>query len=100
MVDKVEWSVKAQESFESIVTYLEKEWTQREVVNFVNRVNEKLELLRSFPRLGNANSRKRNTYRTLVHKKITLVYHFKPVRNEIVLITFWNNLQDPKKLKL
>jgi plasmid stabilization system protein ParE len=99
MVNQIEWSVKAQDSFDGIINYLEKEWSQKEVISFVNRVNEKLELLRSFPKMGVPNAKKKNSYRTLIHKKVTLVYHYKPVKKEIVLITFWNNLQNPKGLK-
>ncbi len=99
MVKQIEWSVKAQDTFDGIIAYLEKEWTEREVINFVNRVNEKLELLCVFPRLGIPNSKKKNSYRTLIHKKVTLVYHYKPIKKEIILITFWNNLQNPKGLK-
>ena len=99
MVVQIEWSEKAEDTFDSIIAYLEKDFTQREVTNFVNRVYEKLELLQSFPKIGVPNTRKKNTYRTLVHKKITLVYHYKPIKKEIVLITFWNNLQNPARLK-
>jgi len=99
MVNQIEWSVKAEDTFENIVAYLEKEWTQREVINFVNRVYEKLELLRLFPKMGVPNTKKKNSYRTLIHKKITLVYHYKPIKKEIVLITFWNNMQNPKGYK-
>ena len=99
MVNKIEWSIKAEDTFEAIIAYLEKEFTQKEVVNFVNRVYEKLELLSLFPEMGVSSPKKKHTYRTLIHKKITLVYHHKPVKNEIVLITFWNNLQNPIALK-
>jgi len=99
MVNQIEWSIQAENSFENIITYLEKEFTQREVVNFANRVYEKLALLSVFPKLGTPNATKKNTYRTLIHKKITLVYHYKPIKKEIVLITFWNNLQNPKRIQ-
>jgi len=99
MAIQIEWSEKAEDTFEGIIAYLEKEFTQREVINFVNRVYEKLELLQSFPKIGVPNARKKNTYRTSVHKKVTLVYHYKPIKKEIVLIAFWNNLQNPARLK-
>ncbi len=95
MVNKIEWSVKAQETFDDIITYLEKEWSQKEVINFINLVSRKLELLRRFPKMGIPNKNKKNTFRTLIHKKVRLVYHYKPIKKEIVLLTFWNNLQDP-----
>lgn len=100
MAIKIEWSEKADQTFDAILNYLEKEWSEKEVIYFVDRVYKKLELLRSFPQMGVPNKTKRNTYRTILHKKVTLVYHYKPIKKEIVLITFWNTLQDPNLLKL
>jgi hypothetical protein len=51
------------------------------------------------PKIGNQTSKNPAIFRTLVHKKITVVYKYKPLKKEIELITFWNNQQDPKKLK-
>ncbi len=99
MALQIEWSIKSEDTFDEIIAYLETEFTQREVVSFVNRVYDKLELLQTFPKIGVPNTKKRNTYRTLIHKKVTLVYHYKPIKKEIVLITFWNNLQNPARLK-
>ncbi len=93
MAIQIEWSIKAEDTFEGIIAYLEKEFTQREVANFANRVYEKLELLRSFPKMGVPTGRKKSTYRTLIHKKVTLVYYYKPIKKEIVLITFWDDPQ-------
>ena len=99
MANQIKWSIKAEDTFAGIIAYLERKFTQREVTNFVDRVYDKIELLRLFPRIGVSNNKKKNTYRTLIHKKVVLVYHYKPLKKEIVLITFWNTLQDPKRLK-
>ena len=47
MVAEIEWSEQAEESFAAIISYLELNWSEREVVSFIQRVNEKLTLLRS-----------------------------------------------------
>jgi len=100
MVEKIEWSQKAQGTFGEILNYLAKEWSEKEVAAFVERVEKKLALIRQFPRLGVPGKIKRNTFRTVVHKRVTLVYFFKPVKKEIVLVTFWNNWQNPEKLRI
>jgi len=46
MVNQVAWSLKAISTFENIIDYLETEWTEKEVTNFVTRVYDKLELIR------------------------------------------------------
>jgi len=99
MVRKIIWSPEAIDTYISIIEYLEKEWTEREVRNFMLRVHEKLGILSQQPLIGRLSSKKRNNYRTLINKHTTLVYHYKPIKKEIELVSFWNNAQDPRKLK-
>ena len=99
MVDEIVWSPRAIVTYDNIINYLLKEWTEREVVNFVVKVESKLQLLQKQPFIGALTGKKPNYFKTLVHKKITVVYHFKPIKKEIELVTFWNHLQNPKRLK-
>jgi plasmid stabilization system protein ParE len=98
MVVKVTWSPRAIAAFKRTIEYLELEWTEKEVTNFVDAVDDKLELLMKQPRVGTLLG-KPNYFKTQVHKRVTLVYHFKPLKKEIELITFWNHWQNPAKLK-
>jgi plasmid stabilization system protein ParE len=100
MVNQVEWSIKAQDTFDSIISYLEKEWTEKEVKNFVTRVYEKLELLRQFPEIGVPNIKKKNSYRTLIHKKVTLVYHYKPIKKKLYSLHFGTTCKTQKVLSI
>ena len=98
MANKIVWSKKADVSFDRLTGYLEQEWTQKEVAAFVTRVYEKIDILSVFPQAGFSTKRS-NIYKTLVHKKIILIYQYKPVKKEVLLIVFWNNLQNPERLK-
>ena len=97
MVCKIIWSPNALATYISVIEYLEKEFTQREVDNFILRVRDKLKILQLHPLIGHPTGKRRNIRRTLIHKKLALVYKFKPVKNEIEIISFWNNLQNPDK---
>ena len=99
MVSQIIWSDGAIDTYNAIIKYLEDEWTDKEINNFATRVSDKLQALQMQPRMGRLVSKKYKVYRTLVHKRISLVYRYKPVKKEIELVTFWNNLQDPKRLK-
>ncbi len=99
MVDKIIWSPRALATFDVAINYLSEEFADKEVEKFILRVYAKLALLQKQPFIGAVAGKKRNYFKTLVHKKVTLVYHYKPVKKEIELVTFWNNLQDPKSLK-
>ena len=97
MVLKIIWSPQALSTYIAILEYLEKEWSDKEVNNFISRVNEKLALLITQPRLGRITNKKTNLYRTVLHKRVTLVYVYQPNKKEIELVTFWNNWNDPNK---
>ena len=99
MVGKITWSPKAVVTYAAVIEYLLEEWTEKEIRNFVSRVDKKLQLLKTQPLIGRASGKKPHYYRTLVHKRVTLVYHYKPVKKEIELVIFWNHWRDPKQLR-
>jgi hypothetical protein len=78
---------------------MQKEWTDKEITKFSARVNAKFKILELQPRLGKISSKKHNVFRTQVHPKVSLIYRVKPIKKEIELISFWNNLQDSKRIK-
>jgi plasmid stabilization system protein ParE len=99
MVQKVIWSPEALHTFIQIISYLNENWTHKEVEKFADRVDEKLALLSLNPRLGSIKSKKANTHKTVIHKKVLLIYKYKPLKKEIILLNFWNTQQNPAKLK-
>ncbi len=99
MVSEIIWSGRSIDTYNAIIDYLLKEWTDKEIYNFATRVSDKLKILKLQPRIGMVVNKRQNIYRTLVHKRVTLVYHYKPLKKEIELVTFWQNSQNPKRLK-
>ena len=100
MVQEINWSANAHITFREAIKYLEENFSNIELVKFTGRVDEKLFLLRTFPRLGRRVTKKSNLYKTVINKRIVLYYRYKSVRKEIVLVSFWNTLQNPNRLKL
>ena len=98
MVQEIIWSPAALKDFLNIISYLQENWTNKEIDNFTNRVDEKLDVLSLHPRLGSLNSKKMNIHKTIIHKKVILIYKYKPLKKEIILLNFWNPQQDSKKL--
>ena len=99
MAYKVIWSAEARHAYLSVIDDLHTEWSEKEIINFVTRVDYKLDLLCTQPNLGAVHKRKYNIYKTVIHKHTSLVYHVKPIKKEIVLLTFWDSRQNPSKLK-
>jgi plasmid stabilization system protein ParE len=101
MVYKVSWTLKALESYISNIRYLETKWTEREVKKFITTVEKKIKNLSSQPGIGSArNKKQRNIRHTVIHKRVSLIYRYKPVKKEVELLRFWNTYQNPKKLKV
>ncbi len=100
MVQKIILSPKAVSSFNEAVKYLRDNFSDVEIQAFTNRIDEKVLVIKSNPRLGRSINKRPNTYKTTINKRIMLYYQYKPVKKEILLLVFWNTLQNPKKLKV
>ena len=100
MVEKITWSKEAINSFFEVCNYLLDNWTKKEVEQFESRLNEKLAVIKTNPRLGSPTGKYPYIHKTLLHKKTLLLYRYKPVKKEIVLLNFWNTQQNPEKLKI
>lgn len=91
------WSEKAIDDVLNNIDYLEREWTEKEVKRFSDKTNEILHKLFK----GNIRFKKSGYKDTLVvsiEKQINLFY--KKEGDNIILLRFWNNYQNPEKLKL
>ena len=52
VVKTILWSDSAKTSFDNIIQYLQKEWTDREVKRFITRTEEMLGVLRRYPEMS------------------------------------------------
>ena len=97
---KIIWSPRARITFLNILNYLDKEWGKNSVVNFISEVTDILMKISRNPKMFV--STKKNIYirKGIITKHISLYYRIKPRKNEIELLTFWDNRQDPRKLIL
>lgn len=101
MACKISWTKRAWLTYEANINYLEKEWTEREIRKFILLIERKITNISTHPWLGSSrNKREPNIRHTLVHKRVALIYKYKPLKDEIELLIFWNTSQNPKKLKL
>ena len=92
------WTRESRTTFDQNIEYLSEEWDHLVINNFLDRVEEVLEQIKSHPELYPLHRSKERVYRCVVHKRIIL--YFKIVDEaHIDLLTFWNTYQDPDKLK-
>ncbi|MBZ4187631.1 type II toxin-antitoxin system RelE/ParE family toxin [Niabella beijingensis] len=99
MAVKINWTNRAWKTYESNIKYLQDAWTQREVNNFIEQTDKLILRLSRFPQSGRSRNKKYQNIRCAVlHKRVLLIYKYKPIKNEIDLLVFWNTWQNPKKL--
>ena len=99
MVSEIIWSPLAIRTYGDNIEYLEKSWTAKEVENFIDSTAKKLGVLKQFPGTGYSSNQKRFLRKTLIGKRIILIYRCKPRKNAIELVRFFNTWQNPEKLK-
>jgi plasmid stabilization system protein ParE len=81
MVYQIIWTLKAVDTYISILDHLETEWTRKEVDQFILAVEKRLFVLTRFPRSGAPrNKRNRNLRFFVVHKRISLIYRINKER--------------------
>jgi hypothetical protein len=91
---KVIWTKQAEFSYISNIEYLEKFWTEKEIINFEFEVFRIIEMIENNINIGKFEI-ELNCNSIVILKQITLFYDI--IDNKIVLLNFWDNRQDTKK---
>lgn len=96
MALEIIWSIRAEKGFASIVNYLEKNWTEREIRNFMRESQEFFDLLKKNPKLLQP-SMKANLYRGPMNRLTILTNKIKPEKRQIILVNIRSSRQNPLK---
>ena len=83
----------------TIVDYLHKEWTEKEVEKFISRITKMLETLKRYPKICRPSTKRKNVRIGIVNKHTQIVYHYMRRKKRIEILLFWNFKQDPSKFK-
>lgn len=92
----VVWSNEAILNTESISTYIQENWTEKEVQQFFRRLEERITLISQFPRLFRKSRSHRTIRRSVLNKQTTIYYRFE--HDHIEILSIFGNRQDPSKL--
>jgi len=93
------WTPEAKQTFNSNIEYLINEWGDQVASDFLDRVDEVISKIKSNPNLFPVINEIDSIHRCVVVKQITLYYRIIS-KDEIYLMTFWNNYQNPEFLRL
>lgn len=93
------WTPEAEKTFFDIISYLESNWSEKEVQKFVRKAHEVINNIHRFPKMyrliGNENIRK-----AVISKQNSLFYITDEEQELIILLSFWDNRKDTNKLIL
>jgi plasmid stabilization system protein ParE len=94
---QVIWSDEAIVDYHQNIDYLLTDWSEQVAIDFIEDVDTVIDLIKSYPELYPLTNYHK-IRKAVIRKQVTLF--FKASENEIQLIRFWNNYQDPDKMKL
>jgi plasmid stabilization system protein ParE len=95
MVEKVIWTKKAQKEFDAMLSYLEREASERTAENFYHLVGEKLTRLEKYPESGRLVEVQRQIRVVNLDKYRQMAYSFKG--KTLHISHFFDNRQNPDK---
>ncbi|MBK8350783.1 MAG: hypothetical protein KA174_09765 [Chitinophagales bacterium] len=99
MAYEIVWTKKAAESYNKNIKYLEENWSEKVIEDFTNKTNKQLELIAIYPYAAISTPKSKNLRKLLIVKQISCFYSINETKNRITVHLFWNNFQNPKKLK-
>jgi plasmid stabilization system protein ParE len=95
MVEKVVWTNKASKTYWQIIEYLYSEFGNEVVARFVTTVHNKIELIKSNPYLFRRSTSQKNVFITVIHKRTSLTYRYRPIKKRVELLIFWGTRMNP-----
>jgi plasmid stabilization system protein ParE len=99
MAYQLVWAPEAVRSFESIIAYLQKDFTDKETARFVNTVNRKLLLIQLNPRISRTTSKASQRRRLVIHRRTLLFFRIQERKKQVELLYFFDTRQAPGKFR-
>jgi len=90
----VVWTKKAEITHQENLNYLEKDWPNTALLKYLDQLDSVIYKISVNPNLFPLYNKKKHIHKCVINKKISVYYKFK--NNTIILLVFWNNLQEPK----
>ncbi len=94
----VRWTKEAEDTFDEIIEYLEENWSEKEIQNFVRTVQKVIGQIEKNPYQFKA-SRYQEIRKAFITKHNSLFYYVNEADKVIELYAFWDNRQNPQELR-
>ena len=84
---------RAERNFDSIVDYIKQKWGEKTAREFIQKVDEIFILLKNFPVMGQVENNDIRGFQ--LSRQTRIVYRIRD--NKIIILSFFDVRQDPKK---
>ena len=84
---------RAERNFDSIVDYIKQKWGEKTAREFIQKVDEIFILLKNFPLMGQVENNDIRGFQ--LSRQTRIVYRIRD--NKIIILSFFDVRQDPKK---
>ena len=96
---EVIWSAKARITYYIVLDYLENHWTKREIIQFSSRTEIVIRAIQKNSGIFPYSHIHKNIRKAIVDKNNSFFYQVDKINKTIFLLTFFDNRQNPKRLK-
>ncbi|KAF2512619.1 type II toxin-antitoxin system RelE/ParE family toxin [Flavobacterium foetidum] len=96
MALKFIWTKQAVKGFNKVVDYLEAKWTQKEILNLENKIQQVINQINLNPNQFPKSERNTSLHKAIVDKNNYLIYSIDKESNIITIINFRGTKQKPK----
>jgi plasmid stabilization system protein ParE len=93
----VEWSEEAELTYIRCLERIEQKWTEREVFNFIERVETVIGFITENPLLYSGSNAKPEVHQAFISRQTRLYYEL--YQERVILLGFIENKEDPAKDK-
>jgi plasmid stabilization system protein ParE len=95
---KILWTDNALKELEQTIEYLEENWTERELRNLAESIEETITLISQNPLIFQSSKKKKDIRRAVILSLNSLYYRVS--EDSVEILSFFGNRQNPKKRKL
>jgi hypothetical protein len=93
------WSAKARITYFNVLDYLENNWTKKEIIWFNRKTELVINVVKRNPEIFPLSLKFKNIRKAIIDKNNSFFYEINKKDNKIYLLTFFDNRQNPEKLK-
>lgn len=92
------WSARSKKTLGIIRLHIRTHFTSKEELEFINQVIQTIQSINAFPKGFPECKKPKQARKAVIHPHSTLFYRIKS-KKRIELLLFWDNRNNPKKIK-